>query len=243
MWLQAFHLLCTNEQGLSAIELHKVLGITYRSAWLMARRIRLAMTQEPLLSILHAAEQVEANICDLLPTSRVQSEAGDYLTNLTACYSLCVNPGYQIISLSVVSVPSACGITAGPRRREIEVKTTYHPHSPPNLTKRIALVSFWLSDRRLWHVLGEDVIWERAQDLEYATKYCRHIAGKIAMPETEDTNTEAGTCTFQLPPRTLDRKKERGRVTNTKAIPHIPLPFEQVMAILMQIRTATKTDG
>lgn len=97
-------------------------------------------------------------------------------------------------------------------------------------------MSFLLPDNRLWHLLREDVIWERAQNLEYATKYFRNLIGKIAMPGTEFTNIEAGTYSFQLPPRTSDQKKQQRRVTNSKPIPHIPLPLEQVMAIVLQTR-------
>lgn len=49
-WLQAIHLLCSSKKGMSAHQLHRMLGITYKSAWFMAHRIRYAMTQEPLAS-------------------------------------------------------------------------------------------------------------------------------------------------------------------------------------------------
>lgn len=47
-WLLAVHLLCSAKNGVSAHELHRTLGITYKSAWHMAHRIRYAMTQPPL---------------------------------------------------------------------------------------------------------------------------------------------------------------------------------------------------
>ncbi len=47
-WLLAFHLLCASKKGMSAHQLHRMLGVTYKSAWFMAHRIRYAMTQEPL---------------------------------------------------------------------------------------------------------------------------------------------------------------------------------------------------
>ena len=49
-WLMAFHLLCASKKGMSAHQLHRMLGVTYKSAWFMAHRIRYAMTQEPLSS-------------------------------------------------------------------------------------------------------------------------------------------------------------------------------------------------
>jgi transposase-like protein len=42
-WLIAFHLMTSSKKGVSAHQLHRTLGITYRSAWFMAHRIREAM--------------------------------------------------------------------------------------------------------------------------------------------------------------------------------------------------------
>jgi transposase-like protein len=42
-WLRAFHLMCSSRNGISARQLHQTLGITYRSAWFMVQRIRMAM--------------------------------------------------------------------------------------------------------------------------------------------------------------------------------------------------------
>ena len=44
-WLLAFHLLCASKKGMSAHQLHRMLGVTYKSAWFMAHRIRYAMGQ------------------------------------------------------------------------------------------------------------------------------------------------------------------------------------------------------
>lgn len=43
-WLLAFRLLNGGKKGMSAHELHRSLGITYKSAWFMAHRIREAMS-------------------------------------------------------------------------------------------------------------------------------------------------------------------------------------------------------
>jgi transposase-like protein len=44
-WLMAFHLLCSSKKGMSAHQLHRMLGVTYKSAWFMAHRIRYAMAE------------------------------------------------------------------------------------------------------------------------------------------------------------------------------------------------------
>src|SRR3546814_13128002 len=42
-WLMATHLLCSSKKGMSAHQLHRMLGVTYKTAWFMAHRIREAM--------------------------------------------------------------------------------------------------------------------------------------------------------------------------------------------------------
>jgi transposase-like protein len=44
LWLQAIHLMASSKKGISANQLHRILGITLKSAWFMAHRVRLAMT-------------------------------------------------------------------------------------------------------------------------------------------------------------------------------------------------------
>jgi transposase-like protein len=51
-WLMAIYLMCASKKGISAHQLHRQLGITYKSAWFMCHRIRYAMTQEPLFGML-----------------------------------------------------------------------------------------------------------------------------------------------------------------------------------------------
>ena len=58
-WLLAIHLICSSKKGMSAHQLHRMLGITYKSAWFMAHRIRYAMTQEPLFSKLNGTVEVD----------------------------------------------------------------------------------------------------------------------------------------------------------------------------------------
>ncbi len=46
-WLMAFRLLNGGKKGFSAHQLHRSLGITYKSAWFMMHRIREAMKDVP----------------------------------------------------------------------------------------------------------------------------------------------------------------------------------------------------
>lgn len=43
LWLQAILLMCSSKKGISTNQLHRILGVTLRTAWHMSHRIRLAM--------------------------------------------------------------------------------------------------------------------------------------------------------------------------------------------------------
>jgi transposase-like protein len=43
LWLQAMFLMCSSKKGISSNQLHRTLGVTLKTAWFMAHRIRLAM--------------------------------------------------------------------------------------------------------------------------------------------------------------------------------------------------------
>ncbi len=44
-WLAAFYLLCSSKKGMSAHQLHRMLDVTYKTAWFMFHRIREAMKE------------------------------------------------------------------------------------------------------------------------------------------------------------------------------------------------------
>lgn len=46
LWLMAVHLMCASKKGVSAKQLERMLGVTYKTAWFMAHRIREAMTSD-----------------------------------------------------------------------------------------------------------------------------------------------------------------------------------------------------
>jgi transposase-like protein len=45
-WLLAVHLMCASKKGISSHQLHRMLGVTYKTAWFMTHRIREAMKSE-----------------------------------------------------------------------------------------------------------------------------------------------------------------------------------------------------
>ncbi|HEY3858681.1 MAG TPA: IS1595 family transposase [Gammaproteobacteria bacterium] len=46
-WLLATHLLCSSKKGVSSHQIHRTLGVTYKTAWFMTHRIREAMYGKP----------------------------------------------------------------------------------------------------------------------------------------------------------------------------------------------------
>jgi transposase-like protein len=57
-WVIAFHLLCASKKGLSSHQLHRMLKLSYKSAWFMSHRIRHAM-QEGILDKLDGVVEVD----------------------------------------------------------------------------------------------------------------------------------------------------------------------------------------
>jgi transposase-like protein len=48
IWLQAMFLLCSSKKGMSSNQLHRILGVTLKTAWFMSMRIREAMREGKL---------------------------------------------------------------------------------------------------------------------------------------------------------------------------------------------------
>jgi transposase-like protein len=46
LWLQAMYLMCASKKGVSSNQLHRILGVTLKTAWFMSHRIREAMRSD-----------------------------------------------------------------------------------------------------------------------------------------------------------------------------------------------------
>jgi len=51
-WLHAVHLLCASKKGMSSHQIHRMLEVTYKTAWFMTHRIREAMKDPKFTSML-----------------------------------------------------------------------------------------------------------------------------------------------------------------------------------------------
>lgn len=59
-WLMAIFIVCSSKKSISANQLHRMLKVTYKSAWFMAHRIRFAMSPEmPLAKLLAGTVEVD----------------------------------------------------------------------------------------------------------------------------------------------------------------------------------------
>ena len=60
-WLKAVYLLCSSKKGMSSHQLHRTLGVTYKTAWFMTHRIREAMRSGDLSPFGSAGGSVEVD--------------------------------------------------------------------------------------------------------------------------------------------------------------------------------------
>src|SRR5688572_25880021 len=51
-WLLASHLMASSKKGVSAHQLHRTLGVSYKTAWFMAHRLREAMRDDGMMPLL-----------------------------------------------------------------------------------------------------------------------------------------------------------------------------------------------
>lgn len=58
-WIMALALMCASKKGISAHQLHRMLDITYKTAWFMCHRIRCAMDESPNLELLKGTVEAD----------------------------------------------------------------------------------------------------------------------------------------------------------------------------------------
>ena len=58
-WLLAGYLLCASKKGMSAHQIHRMTGISYKTVWFMMHRLRFAMTQHGMIEKLRGVVEVD----------------------------------------------------------------------------------------------------------------------------------------------------------------------------------------
>ncbi|MBN1307207.1 MAG: IS1595 family transposase [Chitinispirillaceae bacterium] len=87
-WMLAYSLMCASKKGVSAHQVHRMLGITYKTAWFMCHRIRYAMSQEPLKSALAGTVEVDECFIGGLPANQKKLMGNPKYANKTPVVAL-----------------------------------------------------------------------------------------------------------------------------------------------------------
>src|SRR4051794_12008018 len=58
-WLLGIHLIASSKKGMSAHQIHRNLGISYKAAWFMMHRLRYAMSSGPLSDLMTGTVEID----------------------------------------------------------------------------------------------------------------------------------------------------------------------------------------
>ena len=138
-WLMAFYLMASSKKGVSASQLHRALGLDYKSAWFMAHRIREAMRDGGLDPLGGGGGIVEADETDdgMHPgTAHVPSAQGPALQDRLArpprqaadrCLGRARRAKYALFHVAVADKKTVTKIVTENIARE----TRLHDEKPP----------------------------------------------------------------------------------------------------------------
>lgn len=81
-WVQAFYSMCSHKKGVSALQLQRNLGLgSYRSAWYLAHRIRLAMKEGPFADPLKGSVEIDETYIGGKPPKNRKDSEGKLIIN------------------------------------------------------------------------------------------------------------------------------------------------------------------
>ncbi len=93
-WLMAIRMMCQGKNGVSAHELHRSLEITYKTAWFMCHRIRLAMERPPLVDKLRGIVEADETYIGGKPrASQSPEERADWMNRKAPVVTLVERDG------------------------------------------------------------------------------------------------------------------------------------------------------
>ncbi len=83
-WLMATFLICSSKKAMSAHQLHRMLGVTYKSAWFMAHRIRYGMAE----NVFAAQLRGEVAVDETYVGGKTKGKGRHYMGNKTPVVAL-----------------------------------------------------------------------------------------------------------------------------------------------------------
>lgn len=106
-WLMAVHLMCASKKGMSAHQIHRMIGVTYKTTWFMCHRQRDAMMSDG--GIIGGGEAVELDEthCGM---SREKSKGAHGYDHKMKIASLVERDGNN----SSIQMPKVTAATLGP---------------------------------------------------------------------------------------------------------------------------------
>jgi transposase-like protein len=122
-WLMAIQLLCSSKKGMSAHQLHRMLGITYKSAWFMAHRIRYAMSQPPVVGKLQGIIEADETYIG----GKHHGKRGRGSENKTPVFAL-VERGGRVKKVATVTRIETLGQKPLLIKRPVETLSTHRQH-------------------------------------------------------------------------------------------------------------------
>jgi transposase-like protein len=98
-WLLAQHMMCSNKNGVAALEIKRTLNVAYKTAWFICHRIREAMNDGPLADALKLKGTVESDETYIGGHLKGQGRGkGAYMKNKTAVVTLVERGGNRTFS-------------------------------------------------------------------------------------------------------------------------------------------------
>jgi transposase-like protein len=111
-WLMAAFLLCASKKGISAHQMHRMIGVSYKSTWFMMHRLREAMAETNPVPMGGSGKIVEADETLIGPRGRVFNERkqkwqGDTSHNAKSKIVALVERGGRARSMKVDNINAA----------------------------------------------------------------------------------------------------------------------------------------